>query len=62
MEASNSGERYIIDTSSGMRLDLDDLRPENIRIEDVAGGLSKICRFGAQAREYCSVAQHALLV
>ena len=25
-------------------------------------GLSKVCRFGAQAREYYSVAQHALLV
>jgi 5'-deoxynucleotidase YfbR-like HD superfamily hydrolase len=45
-----------------VRLDLDNPRPEDIRIEDVAGGLSKVCRFGAQAREYYSVAQHALLV
>jgi 5'-deoxynucleotidase YfbR-like HD superfamily hydrolase len=43
-------------------LDLDDPRPEDIRIEDAAGGLSKVCRFGAQALEYYSVAQHALLV
>jgi uncharacterized protein len=62
MEGSNSGERYIIDTASGVRLDLDDPRPQDIRIEDVAGGLSKVCRFGAQPREYYSVAQHALLV
>jgi 5'-deoxynucleotidase YfbR-like HD superfamily hydrolase len=62
MEGSNSGERHIIDTASGRRLDLDNPRPDNIRIEDVAGGLSKVCRFGAQAREYYSVAQHALLV
>lgn len=62
MEARDSGERYIIDTASGVRLDLDDPRPEDIRIEDVAGGLSKVCRFAAQAREYYSVAQHALLV
>jgi hypothetical protein len=43
-------------------LDLDNPRPGHIRIEDVAGGLSKVCRFGAQARGYYSVAQHALLV
>jgi uncharacterized protein len=62
MEASDPAKPYIIDTASGLRLDLDDPRPEDIRIEDVAGGLSKVCRFGAQAREYYSVAQHALLV
>jgi uncharacterized protein len=62
MEDSNSDERYIIDTSSGVRLNLDDPRPEDIRIEDVAGGLSKVCRVGAQPLEYYSVAQHALLV
>jgi 5'-deoxynucleotidase YfbR-like HD superfamily hydrolase len=55
-------ERHVIDTASGVRLDLDDPRPEDIRIEDVAGGLSKVCRFGAQTLEYYSVAQHALLV
>jgi hypothetical protein len=49
MGVSNSGERYIIDTASGIRLDLDDPRSEDIRIEDVAGGLSKVCRFGAPA-------------
>jgi uncharacterized protein len=62
MEASDATETYIIDTASGKRLDLDNPRPEDIRIEDVAGGLSKGCRFGAQALEYYSVAQHALLV
>jgi 5'-nucleotidase len=62
MGTSKSGERYIIDTASGVRLDLDAPRSEDIRIEDVAGGLSKVCRFGAQPREYFSVAQHALLV
>src|SRR5215204_134679 len=62
MEADNSGERYIIDTASGVRLDLDNPRAEDIRIEDIAGGLSKVCRFSAQPLEYYSVAQHALLV
>jgi 5'-deoxynucleotidase YfbR-like HD superfamily hydrolase len=62
MKASDPAETYIIDTASGAKLNLDNPRPEDIRIEDVAGGLSKVCRFGAQALEYYSVAQHALLV
>src|SRR5919112_3428758 len=62
MEANRATKPYVIDTSSGKRLDLDNPRPEDIRIEDVAGGLSKVCRFGAQLLEYYSVAQHALLV
>jgi hypothetical protein len=62
MKKSSTNKRYVIDTASGVRLDLDDPRPENVRIEDVAGGLSKVCRFGAQPLEYYSVAQHALLV
>jgi len=60
--ADKPAKPYMIDTASGARLDLDNPRPEDIRIEDVAGGLSKVCRFGAQAREYYSVAQHVLLV
>jgi len=62
MEANDSAKRHVIDTASGVRLDLDNPRLEDIRIEDVAGGLSKVCRFGAQALEYYSVAQHTLLV
>src|SRR5918996_968485 len=62
MEASDPAKPYIIDTASGVRLDLDNPRPEDVRIEDVAGGLSKVCRFAAQPLEYYSVAQHALLV
>ena len=62
MQASDPGKLYIIDTASGARLNLDDPRPGDIRIVDVAGGLSKVCRFSAQALEYYSVARHALLV
>lgn len=53
---------HVLDTFSGARLDLDDPRPDQIRIEDIASALSKICRFGAQATRFHSVAQHALLV
>jgi 5'-deoxynucleotidase YfbR-like HD superfamily hydrolase len=62
METGDSAKRYVIDTASGVRLVLDNPRQEDILIEDVAGGLSKVCRFGAHPLEYYSVAQHALLV
>jgi hypothetical protein len=53
---------HVLTTYSGRQLDLDRCTPEAIFIEDVAAALSKICRFGAQARDFYSVAQHALLV
>ncbi len=53
---------YVLSTTSGALLDLEDPSPDFIRHEDIAGPLSRICRFAAQAREFYSVAQHALLV
>lgn len=55
-------ERFWLDTSSGRRVNLARPQPEDISCEDIAGALSRICRFGGHAREYFSVAQHALLV
>lgn len=52
----------ILDTACGRKLDLDDPRPEQIALGDIAGGLSRICRFGAQSTRFHSVAQHAILV
>ena len=53
---------HVLTTYSGRQLDLDRCTPDAIFIEDVAAALSKICRFGAQARDFYSVAQHAILV
>jgi len=55
-------EETTIDTYSGLRLDFTAPTPESICIEDIAAGLSKVCRFGGQALAFYSVAQHALLV
>jgi len=51
-----------IQTHTGLRLWPLDPRPEEIAIEDIAQGLSHLCRFGGQCREFYSVAQHSVLV
>ena len=43
---------------SGIYLDLADPQPESITPEDIAGALSKICRFGGQINAFYSVAEH----
>jgi uncharacterized protein len=52
----------ILDTVSGRKLDLDDPKPDQICLEDIASALSKVCRFGAQPKRFYSVAQHAVHV
>ena len=51
-----------IDTKSGLVLDFADPDPSQISLEDIAAGLSMVCRFGGQALAFYSVAQHAVLV
>lgn len=51
---------FILTLSSGHSLDLSDPRPQDIRVEDIAAALAKICRFGAQPTSFYSVAQHAV--
>lgn len=53
---------YTITTVSGRQLSLVEPNPDIIALEDIAAALSKTCRFGAQTREFYSVAQHAVLV
>lgn len=56
---TNNG-RYSIVTSSNCYLDLADPRPEDICFDDIAGGLSRICRFAGQVPKFYSVAQHSI--
>jgi len=51
-----------LDTASGRRLQLPNIDSADVVMSDVAGGLSRLCRFGAQTSEFYSVAQHAVLV
>ena len=55
-------EAHTIDTASGRKIDFDESDPAQIALEDIAGGLSRICRFGAQSVRFHSVAEHAVLV
>ena len=55
-------QEHTIDTAAGFRVDLDAPSADQIALEDIAGGLSRVCRFGAQSLRFHSVAQHAILV
>lgn len=49
-------------TFGGKRIDLDTPDPEQVTLEDIACGLSKLCRFNGQIDTFYSVAEHCLNV
>jgi hypothetical protein len=51
-----------INTYTGKVIDFADPDSGQIDIQDIAWGLSRICRFGAQALHFHSVAQHSIAV
>lgn len=51
-----------VGTNSGRRIDLYGTKPEEIDIEDIAGALSKNCRFTGQLSRWYSVAEHCIWV
>lgn len=48
-------------TSTGKWFDVLKPDPSLIDIQDIAGALSKLCRFGGHCREFYSVAEHSIL-
>ncbi len=59
--ALRAGEHHI-ELASGGYLDLADPDPKDIRLEDVAHGLSQTCRYAGQCDPSYAVAEHAVLV
>lgn len=51
-----------IQTFNGKRLDLSPPNPDQINIEDIAHGLSMLCRFNGQCTRFYSVAEHSVHV
>lgn len=49
-------------TFTGKSIYLQNIKPEDIDIVDIAHALSNICRFGGHAKTFYSVAQHSLRV
>lgn len=52
----------IYTTYSGQVLDLNFIKPENVRIEDIAHSLSFQCRFNGHTKRFYSVAEHSLVL
>jgi 5'-deoxynucleotidase YfbR-like HD superfamily hydrolase len=52
--AINTRNRHVVDFASP--------DPKEICLEDIAWGLAHVCRFGAQANKFYSVAQHSVTV
>jgi hypothetical protein len=49
-------------TNSGKVIHLDVTDPEQITLDDIATGLSNVCRFNGQIKQFYSVAQHSMYV
>lgn len=51
--------RYSVETFGGRFVDLSNPLPEQFDLEDVAAGLSKVCRYAAGPKWFYCVAEHA---
>ena len=49
-------------TRSGLRINFLEFSVDDVRVEDIARGLSNGCRFAGQCRNFYSIAEHSVLV
>ena len=62
MKQVHENKDGIINTVSGVEVNLLDPIPDMINIEDIAHSLSYQCRFGGHVSRFYSVAQHSVMV
>jgi uncharacterized protein len=58
----NPDDEPLITTVTGLYVNPLDLKPEQVRVEDIAHSLSNLCRYTGHTREFYSVAQHSVYV
>lgn len=51
-----------LSTYSGLKLDPSNITPDQLRIEDIAAGLSAMPRFAAQTKDIFTVASHSIIL
>lgn len=51
-----------IELSSGNAFTFQNVKPEQIQIEDIAHALGNLCRFGGHSHKFYSVAEHSVLL
>lgn len=51
-----------ITTFTNLKVDLNDFKPQNVSLEDIAHAHSMTCRWGGHASRFYSVAEHVVLV
>jgi len=62
LRKSEEPENSYLQTSTGLVLDFLNFSSSDVRLEDIATGLSKLCRFNGQCKNFYSVAEHSVLV
>ncbi len=55
-------DQRLVHTYSGKKLDLDNVRADDININDIARGLGMLCRFSGQVSQFYSVAEHSIIL
>jgi hypothetical protein len=53
---------HLIQLSTGIEVDVFNITPDQVRIEDIRNSLSKICRYGGHCSYFYSVLEHSLHV
>lgn len=54
------GKKALFQTTSGTMIDLLDVKPKDVSLQDIAHGLSNQCRYNGHTKRFYSVAEHCV--